>query len=265
MELSLFSLSVALFLTLPLFFLVPFLRRRLNPFNAKEFVRKYHTKASYLQKGKGVLVFLNPVAGSGSAASIFREYVGPTLSEVGVKFEVVTTTGPSFTCDYLRELAKDGNIPHDGLIVISGDGLVHQVIQGIALACGHDILKMRKLYEMCPLIPIPAGSSNGVTSSFGYSNIPEILGGVLKCDAPRKVRLLQGIIYEKEEENKQELGVREVVWSLLHISWGCGSEFDYYQERKFRGEGKEGAGRGRERGGEGREREREGKKFREGS
>jgi diacylglycerol kinase family enzyme len=229
LALSLLSLSLLAYF---------YFRDRSTPFNAKEFLRQHHKPQSYLQKGKKVVVLLNPVAGAGAANSIFQKYLSPLLKELEVDVDLVTTSGPYFARDYVRNLVKEGKLGYDGLIVISGDGLIHQVIQGIGLACDHDTLKMKDVFRRCPLIPIPAGSSNGVTSSFGYLTLLEVLGGVLRCKAPRLVRLLQGTIYEQpkaDEKKKEELGVSEIVWSVLQLSWGCGAEYDYYQERKFRG------------------------------
>lgn len=54
------------------------------------------------------------------------------------------------------EIAKDISLDYDCLVTVSGDGIIHEVMNGFAL---HQ--NPRKAFSI-PIAPIPTGSGNGL-------------------------------------------------------------------------------------------------------
>ena len=110
---------------------------------------------------KPMLFLINPKSGSGKALSLFNEQVLPILKESGVEFEMVLTTRQN----HGRELvAKEDVRRWKAIVIVSGDGLVHEVYNGLferddwAQAC------------QIPVGIIPGGSGNGLAKSVSYEN-----------------------------------------------------------------------------------------------
>jgi hypothetical protein len=85
-------------------------------------------------------VFINMKAGKGKAGEIFQQKVQPILKAAGcdVRFgmprddactRVVYTTGPNFAKTEVSGMAL-GN--YDAIMCVGGDGLVHEVVNGLA-------------------------------------------------------------------------------------------------------------------------------------
>ena len=75
-----------------------------------------------------LLVLLNPASGSGAAASLFEGSVAPLLAAAGVATEVVRTTSAGHGTSVVAgmELSSYG-----GIVVVSGDGMVSEVVNGL--------------------------------------------------------------------------------------------------------------------------------------
>lgn len=87
-------------------------------------------------------VIVNPKAGKGKAASIYRDYVRPILVAAGCNIvdggtddnqtditHVVTTTRAKEALDIAEHLNVD---MYDAILCIGGDGVIHEVINGLA-------------------------------------------------------------------------------------------------------------------------------------
>ena len=110
---------------------------------------------------KPILFLINPKSGSGKAFSVFNEQVLPIIKESGVEYEMVLTTRQN----HGRELvAKEDIRRWKAVVIVSGDGLVHEVYNGLferddwALAC------------QIPVGIIPGGSGNGLAKSVSFEN-----------------------------------------------------------------------------------------------
>ena len=140
-------------------------------------------------RGKQFLVILNPNAGGGRAENIYQEFVRPMLKSAGVDVRVVRTTKPgdaTALCAALRSrkfyVAESSKQRVDVVLCVSGDGMLHEALNGLADGGA------TALAPPCPALAIcPAGSGNGVANSllgrFAASNpfeaMFEILGGNL--------------------------------------------------------------------------------------
>ncbi|XP_072501899.1 sphingosine kinase 1 isoform X1 [Notamacropus eugenii] len=106
-----------------------------------------------------VLVLLNPRGGTGKALHLFQNRVQPMLQEAGVSFKLRLTERRN----HARELVRDEDLSSwDALVVMSGDGLMHEVVNG---------LMERPDWETAiqkPLCSLPAGSGNALAASVNH-------------------------------------------------------------------------------------------------
>lgn len=102
---------------------------------------------------KKLKVLINPRGGRGQACSIFTDKVEPILSAAGCILDVTYTTHPN----HAMEIAQDLSLDTDTVVVVSGDGLIHEVLNGLSKHGQPD-----KAFCV-PIAPIPAGSGNGLS------------------------------------------------------------------------------------------------------
>lgn len=102
---------------------------------------------------KKLKVVINPRGGRGQAGSIFTDKVEPILSAAGCVLDVTYTTHPKHALEIVQDLSLD----FDALVVVSGDGLIHEVLNGFSKHTQPD-----KAFCI-PIAPIPAGSGNGLS------------------------------------------------------------------------------------------------------
>ncbi|XP_074116913.1 sphingosine kinase 1 isoform X2 [Sminthopsis crassicaudata] len=116
-------------------------------------------QSRFLPRPCRVLVLLNPRGGTGKALQLFRNRVQPMLQEAGVSFTLRLTERRN----HARELVRDEDLSSwDALVVMSGDGLMHEVVNG---------LMERPDWETAiqkPLCSLPAGSGNALAASVNH-------------------------------------------------------------------------------------------------
>jgi hypothetical protein len=111
-----------------------------------------------------LLVLINPASGPGKAGSIFREYVSPLLTEAGISdVTLFVTSSNGSATDFIRE--QDLTHKFDGIVVISGDGLIFEVVNGIMKRPDR-----QEVVRQIPLGIIPGGSGNGLAFSVLHAN-----------------------------------------------------------------------------------------------
>jgi sphingosine kinase len=103
------------------------------------------------------LVFLNPVGGQKKAREIYDSVVAPMLDQASVDHDLVVTTRARHAEEYAMEADFDA---YDGFFVMGGDGIIHEVLQGIRKrADANQLLKKLKMGA------IGCGTSNGLAAS----------------------------------------------------------------------------------------------------
>ncbi|XP_062447742.1 sphingosine kinase 1 isoform X4 [Rhea pennata] len=105
------------------------------------------------------LVLLNPLSGPGLALKDFQALVQPMLAEADVAPTVFVTERPH----HAHEKVRDEDLSQwDTLVVMSGDGLLHEVVNG---------LMERQDWEAAvktPLCILPGGSGNALAASINH-------------------------------------------------------------------------------------------------
>ncbi|WWC88576.1 uncharacterized protein L201_003488 [Kwoniella dendrophila CBS 6074] len=127
-----------------------------------------------MKRSKRVLLLVNPVGGKGKAKSIVHDTVLPILQSAGCDVDLRETTHRL----HAEEIAKSIELNYDVIATASGDGLVYEVLNG--LAARGDAKKALRT----PIAPIPTGSANAVcTNLFGVKdtfNIPLATLNIIK-------------------------------------------------------------------------------------
>lgn len=104
-------------------------------------------------------MLLNPRSGKGKALKLFQSRVRPLLEEAEVAFKLMLTERQN----HARELVCAEELGRwDALAVMSGDGLMHEVVNG---------LMERPDWESAiqkPLCSLPGGSGNALAASLNY-------------------------------------------------------------------------------------------------
>lgn len=103
------------------------------------------------------LVFVNPTGGQKKAQSIYDTVVEPMLEQACVDHELIVTTHARHAEEYMVDFDVDH---YDGLIVVGGDGVIHEALQGIRQRPDAEaVLKKLKLGV------VGGGTSNGLAKS----------------------------------------------------------------------------------------------------
>lgn len=103
---------------------------------------------------KRVKVLINPVGGPGKGKQLFESRARPILEAAGCKLDITTTTHRMHGLEIARDLRVED---YDAVGVVSGDGLLHEMLNGFATRSDAD-----KALAL-PLAPIPAGSGNAMS------------------------------------------------------------------------------------------------------
>ncbi|XP_037013708.2 sphingosine kinase 1 isoform X2 [Artibeus jamaicensis] len=169
-----------------------------------------------------VLVLLNPRGGKGKALQLFRSHVQPLLAQADVSFRLMLTERRN----HARELVRAEELGRwDALVVMSGDGVMHEVVNGLMERPDWETAILK------PLCSLPAGSGNALAASLnhyaGYEQVTneDLLNNctLLLCQrqlAPMNLLSLQ--LFS---------GLR--VFSVLSLAWGLIADVDIESE-KFR-------------------------------
>ena len=110
---------------------------------------------------KPILFLVNPKSGTGKALSIFNRKVLPILKESKTNYEMILTDRQN----HARDIVATEDIKKwKAVVIISGDGLVHEVYNGL--------LRRENWQDACKTLigVIPGGSGNALAKSISFHN-----------------------------------------------------------------------------------------------
>jgi len=113
-----------------------------------------------------LLIFANPASGTGAAPQALQTTENLFRAVHGIQYTAITTNAPGHAYEHVRTMDLDSC---DAIVIISGDGLVHEVWNG--LAARPDAERALAL----PVGHIPGGSGNGLAKSV-LDNLGESYG-----------------------------------------------------------------------------------------
>ncbi|GMP74839.1 hypothetical protein CsSME_00032122 [Camellia sinensis var. sinensis] len=167
-----------------------------------------------LGRPKKLFVFVNPYGGKKSASKVFLDDVKPLLEDANVEFTVQETKYQL----HAKEIALTLDLSkYDGIICVSGDGILVEVVNGLLERDDWDAaIKM-------PLGIVPAGTGNGMAKSLldsvghpctAFNAILAIIRGH-KCSLD-VATILQG---------------QTTFFSVLMLAWGLVADIDIESEK----------------------------------
>uniref|UniRef100_A0A8C9XL29 sphingosine kinase n=1 Tax=Sander lucioperca TaxID=283035 RepID=A0A8C9XL29_SANLU len=114
---------------------------------------------SVLSRPSRMMLLMNPQSGKGQALTLYNNHIQRMLNEAGVTHTLVITERQN----HARELVKEADLSQwDALVIMSGDGLLFEVING---------LLERPDWEEAirtPLGILPSGSGNALAASIHH-------------------------------------------------------------------------------------------------
>eukprot|EP01119_Soliformovum_irregulare_P020221 TRINITY_DN6514_c0_g1_i1.p1 TRINITY_DN6514_c0_g1~~TRINITY_DN6514_c0_g1_i1.p1 ORF type:complete len:400 (-),score=107.45 TRINITY_DN6514_c0_g1_i1:92-1291(-) len=179
-------------------------------------------------RGKKFLILCNPYGGSKMGRPYVTKVVTPLLEQAQIRSKIFFTEGPNHASRILQSVEIED---FDVLLLVSGDGLLHESLNGLSSRCLSNPEFFRMLKKL-PLAILPAGSSNGMSTSLGGRYVIPAMRNILYGHA-KPVDLLQVHLGQFEDNFKMKTETQ--FWDCGHVSWGLISFHDWLQEKKLRG------------------------------
>uniref|UniRef100_A0A3P9Q6F5 sphingosine kinase n=1 Tax=Poecilia reticulata TaxID=8081 RepID=A0A3P9Q6F5_POERE len=167
-----------------------------------------------------ILLFVNPQSGKGQALTLYNSHIQRMLNEAGVIHKLIITERQN----HARELVKDVDLSQwDALVIMSGDGLLHEVING---------LLERPDWEEAvrtPLGILPGGSGNALAASVHYySGVSQVTGEELLVSCG--FLLCRGLVSHMDLVSLH-LSSGQRLFSFLSLAWGFVADVDVESEK----------------------------------
>jgi len=176
---------------------------------------------------RNLLILMNPFSGQGKASSIYKNYVCPRLlldKSIILNPFVTRSTGDA------ASFISTTQINFDGIVIISGDGLVYEVINGIlSREDGFNVIRN------IPLGIVPGGSGNGLAFSILHATHP-VISSKIKDKKAKKVNPIQQSLDNIIALKQVPLDIIKIetesktYFSFLSIGWGLLADMDIESE-----------------------------------
>ncbi|XP_071394635.1 sphingosine kinase 2-like [Centroberyx affinis] len=190
---------------------------------------------SLLPRPRRLLLLVNPFSGRGQAMQWCQTHILPMIREANISYNLIQTERQN----HARELIREISLPEwDGIIIVSGDGLLHEVING---------LMERSDWEQAIKTPVgilPCGSGNALAGSVnhhaGYDMClrePLLLNCCfLLCRGGVRPMDLVSVTTSPAPSHSGRTSTPRRLFSFLSVAWGFVSDVDIESER-YRGLG----------------------------
>ncbi|EYB95654.1 hypothetical protein Y032_0157g3193 [Ancylostoma ceylanicum] len=169
-----------------------------------------------------LLVFVNPNSGSGKGVKTFRTRVEPQLKRNHIDYELIITTGPNHAKTIVR--SRDDLGKFNGVMILSGDGLVFEVINGLA-----EREDRASILPSSPIGIVPSGSGNGLLSSLFFSRgeplkNPKFTERAIEISCSPSAHA-QAVNLIHVQTDKADMA------AFLSVGWGLMADIDIESER----------------------------------
>ncbi|KAH0626449.1 hypothetical protein JD844_001427 [Phrynosoma platyrhinos] len=173
-----------------------------------------------LPRPRRLLLLLNPFGGKGNALQWCQNHILPMITEADVSFNLIQTERQN----HARELVQSISLAEwDGIVAISGDGLLYEVINGLMERPDwEEAIKM-------PLGILPCGSGNAVAAAINFNaGFEQTLGQELLTNCT--LLLCHGGVSPLDLVSvTTSSGSRS--FSFLSVAWGFISDVDIESEK----------------------------------
>ncbi|KAM9780492.1 sphingosine kinase 1 [Neosynchiropus ocellatus] len=167
-----------------------------------------------------VMILVNPNSGRGQALQLFTGHMRGMLTEAAVPYTLVITEHQNHARDLVR---KTDLSQWDALVIMSGDGLLFEVINGLM-----DREDWQQAIQV-PLGILPGGSGNALAASVHhYSQAPPAWNEelLLSCG----FMLCKGLVGPLDLVSIR-LASRRRLFSFLSLAWGFVADVDIESEK----------------------------------
>ncbi|KAE8593498.1 hypothetical protein XENTR_v10019162 [Xenopus tropicalis] len=166
------------------------------------------------------MLLVNPCGGRGNALQQCQSHILPMLTEAEISYNLIQTERQN----HARELVQGISLEQwDGIIVISGDGLLYEVINGLMERPDwEDAIKM-------PVGILPCGSGNALAGAINYNaGFDQAMGSELLLNCI--LLLCRGTVIPMDLVSLTTCsGIRS--FSFLSVAWGFISDVDIESEK----------------------------------
>ncbi|XP_077475905.1 sphingosine kinase 1 isoform X1 [Stigmatopora argus] len=167
-----------------------------------------------------VMILVNPLSGRGQALQLFTGHLQGMLNEAAVPYTIVITEHEN----HARELVKKADLSQwDALVIMSGDGLLFEVINGLM-----DRDDWQEAIQT-PLGILPGGSGNALAASVHhYSQSSPAWNEelLLSCG----FMLCKGLVGSMDLVSIH-LASKQRIFSFLSIAWGFVADVDIESDK----------------------------------
>ncbi|XP_070777940.1 sphingosine kinase 1-like [Enoplosus armatus] len=175
---------------------------------------------SELSRPRRMMLLVNPQSGKGQALTLYNNHIQRMLNEAGVPHTLVITERQN----HARELVKEADLSQwDALVIMSGDGLLFEVING---------LLERPDWEeaiQTPLGILPGGSGNALAASIHhYSGASPVSSEELLVSCG--FLLCKGLV-SRMDLVSIHLSSSPRLFSFLSLAWGFVADVDVESEK----------------------------------
>nr|XP_061791990.1 sphingosine kinase 1-like [Nerophis lumbriciformis] len=167
-----------------------------------------------------IMLLVNPQSGKGQALTLYNNHIQRMLNEAGVLHTLVITERQN----HARELVREADLSQwDALVIMSGDGLLFEVING---------LLERSDWENAirtPLGILPGGSGNALAASIHYYAGASMVSGeelLVSCG----FLLCKGVV-SRMDLVSVHLSSGTRLFSFLSLAWGFVADVDVESEK----------------------------------
>jgi len=164
------------------------------------------------------LVFVNPRSGTGHALRVYRTEIEHMFVEAQIDIELFITQRANHAFEHVQSDAFEP-ARYAVICIVSGDGLIFEVVNGIASRPqGDGLTWLAKI----PLAPIPGGTGNGLAKSILFAS-DEPYSAVNSAFVA-----IKGTPHPLDLSGVQTTG--QVHYSFLSLGWGLISDIDILSE-----------------------------------
>ncbi|KAJ7940613.1 ATP-NAD kinase-like domain-containing protein [Mycena leptocephala] len=160
-----------------------------------------------VKRGRRLKVIINPHGGNKKGVAVFNKTVEPILRAAQCTLDIIHTTRGG----HAYEIAQSISLDYDAMVIVSGDGLIHEVLNGFA----HHKQPMNAF--RIPLAPVPTGTGNGLSL-----NILGLADGFDVCAAALNV--IKGLPMKVDVFSVTQNGKRSI--SFMSQSLGLAADLD---------------------------------------
>jgi len=165
-----------------------------------------------------ILVLLNPESGKKQSMAIFEKTLKPLLDDYGISFELFVTKRAKEAEDYLQSV-ENLLVKYSAIVIVSGDGLLFEVVQGLFKRSDIDEILKAKL----PIGIVPGGSGNGLAKSLAHYNKEDFTCFHSCLNVVSGKSTLMDLIRVKIDDGR-------ILHSFLSIGYGFTSDCDIESE-----------------------------------